>query len=149
LPDARRLILLAAETGTSAPHRKPPVRPDHLTAAELSPGANFVEGAAHPVVVNSFERNHAARKRCLMHYGRTCSVCGFEFERVYGEAAAGYMQVHHIVPIASIGQEYRLDPLRDLRPVCPNCHAVIHRREPPYSPEEVRRMPGRKSRPQA
>ena len=32
------------------------------------------------------------------------------------------------------------DPLKDLVPVCPNCHAVIHLRTPPYTPKETRRM---------
>ena len=36
------------------------------------------------------------------------------------------------------GADYEVDPVRDLRPVCPNCHAVLHRREPPYSLDEVR-----------
>jgi len=34
--------------------------------------------------------------------------------------------VHHLVPISKIGKKYRVDPIKDLRPVCPNCHAVIH-----------------------
>lgn len=58
----------------------------------------------------------------------------------YGEPAAGYIQVHHIVPIAKVGKEYRLNSISDLRPVCPNCHAVIHRREPPFSIDEVKQM---------
>jgi 5-methylcytosine-specific restriction protein A len=48
--------------------------------------------------------------------------------------------VHHIVPIAKVGKQYRLNPITDLRPVCPNCHAVIHRSEPPFSIEEVKQM---------
>jgi 5-methylcytosine-specific restriction protein A len=46
--------------------------------------------------------------------------------------------VHHLKSLAEIGAEYELDPVRDLRPVCPNCHAMIHRKYPPYGLEEVR-----------
>lgn len=99
-----------------------------------------MEGTARPVLVNAYECNRRAREKCLQNYGSTCFICGFEFEARYGEAAAGYIQVHHIVPIAKVGKDCRLNPITDLRPVCPNCHAVIHRREPPYSIEEVKRM---------
>jgi hypothetical protein len=50
------------------------------------------------------------------------------------------LQLHHVIPIAQVGTEYELHPIRDLRPVCPNCHAVIHRREPPFSIEEIKHM---------
>ncbi|WP_409574836.1 HNH endonuclease [Thiobacillus sp.] len=53
-------------------------------------------------------------------------MCGFSFADTYGRHAETYIQVHHLVPLASIGQEYRIDPIKDLLPVCANCHAVIH-----------------------
>ncbi len=40
-------------------------------------------------------------------------------------------------PISEIAEEYEVDPVKDLRPVCPNCHAMIHRRSPPLSIEEL------------
>lgn len=79
-----------------------------------------MEGAARQILVNTYERNRRARETCLRHHGRNCAVCGFNFEGTYGETAAGYIQVHHIVPIAQVGAKYRLDSIRDLRPVCPN-----------------------------
>jgi predicted HNH restriction endonuclease len=116
-------------------------RPEHAASEELSPSSNgYMEGAARAIVVNAYERNRRARERCIRHYGRTCAVCAFDFSARYGEPAAGYIQIHHIVPIAKIRKEYRLNPIADLRPVCPNCHAVIHRREPPFSIDEVRQM---------
>jgi predicted HNH restriction endonuclease len=115
-------------------------RPDYFAAEELSPDLVYMEGASNQVTVNAFERNPRAREACLQHYGRSCSVCGFTFEARYGEATAGYIHVHHLVPISRIGMKYRLNPIKDLRPVCPNCHAVIHRREPPFSIEEIKLM---------
>jgi predicted HNH restriction endonuclease len=99
-----------------------------------------VEGAARSILVNAYERNRRAREKCIQHYGRTCAVCGFAFGARYGEPATGYIQIHHVVPIARVRKEYRLNPIADLRPVCPNCHAVIHRREPPFSIDEVKQM---------
>ena len=91
------------------------------------------KGQLHAVAV-------LARDACLRHYGRSCAACGFNFEANYGEATAGYIHVHHVIPMAQVGTEYELHPIRDLRPVCPNCHAVIHRREPPFSIEEIKHM---------
>ena len=34
------------------------------------------------------------------------------------------IQVHHLVPLSAIGKKYRVDPIRDLRPVCPNSRRV-------------------------
>lgn len=41
--------------------------------------------------------------------------------------------VHHLQEISSIGEEYEVNPIEDLRPVCPNCHAMLHKRDPAYS----------------
>ena len=65
-------------------------------------------------------------------------VCGFSFGATYGEVAEGYIHVHHLVPLSEIGEGYEVDPVKDLRPVCPSCHAVIHLGRPPYKPEEIR-----------
>lgn len=107
---------------------------------ELPADAALVEGACVTVKVNAFERNPTARRKCIAHYGIRCSVCGFSFEAQYGSAAARYIHVHHLKPLADIRQEYVIDPIADLRPVCANCHAVIHLRQPPYSIEEVQDM---------
>lgn len=101
----------------------------------------LVEGAALRVSVNAYERNPVARKRCIEHHGVLCAVCSFEFERVYGPPAAGVVHVHHLHPLSEqAGTAREVDPVRDLRPVCPNCHVVIHRRTPPYTIEEVKNM---------
>lgn len=103
---------------------------------------NFLyrEGATKQVLVNAYERNAQARRACIRHYGLNCSVCGFNFERVYGELGIGLIHVHHLQPLSEASGEYELDPIRDLRPVCPNCHAIIHRRKPPYTIEEIKAL---------
>ncbi|MRJ47087.1 HNH endonuclease [Fundicoccus ignavus] len=84
------------------------------------------EGSVMSVTINSYERNSKARKKCIEHYGISCQVCGMNFEEVYGQLGEGYIHVHHIVPLYKIGEEYEVDPINDLIPVCPNCHAMLH-----------------------
>lgn len=107
---------------------------------EVSSQFKYVEGAVRSVVVNAYERNPVARARCIAAHGVVCAVCHFNFKSVYGEAADGYIHVHHLRPLATLAQEYEVDPVNDLRPVCPNCHAVIHLVNPPYTLEQVQAM---------
>lgn len=86
----------------------------------------YFEGSVSRMVGNVYERNAAARRACIEHYGSRCRVCGFDFEAVFGELGHGYIHVHHLTPLSQIAAEHELDPIRDLRPVCPNCHAMLH-----------------------
>mgnify|MGYP001595533781 FL=1 len=87
---------------------------------------NFPEGATRQVLINAYERNHQARIACIEHHGSCCTICGFDFGKRYGENFEGLIHVHHIVPLSKLGKESIVDPKKDLIPVCPNCHAVIH-----------------------
>jgi hypothetical protein len=107
---------------------------------EVPPGTVHIEGSVRRVKVNRYERDPKAREACIAHYGTVCYVCGFDFAAVYGEVMAGFTHVHHLKPPATVGDSYRVNPVQDLRPVSPNCHSVIHRREPPYSIEEVQQL---------
>jgi hypothetical protein len=98
------------------------------------------EGAVKTVSVTVYERNPLARQQCIAHYGPTCFACGFSFGDVYGEIADGYIHVHHLKAVARRGGEYAIDPIKDLRPICPNCHAVAHLRNPPLSIAELKLM---------
>jgi 5-methylcytosine-specific restriction enzyme A len=95
------------------------------------------EGGQRTVTSTTYERNPLARRLCVSHYGYKCAVCGFDFGEVYGDLGSGYIHVHHVVPISTIGKEYIVDPIKDLRPVCANCHAMIHRRKPALPLGEV------------
>ena len=108
------------------------------SADELDKTEAFLEGAVRLIHVNAYERNPVARARCIEAHGAVCTACGFDFGAVYGEAALGFIHVHHVRPLAAIRAEYEVDPVEDLRPVCPNCHAVIHMTNPSRTFEEVR-----------
>jgi len=76
------------------------------------------------------------RTRC-----RDCGAqCGFNFEVAYGPLGEDFIHVHHIVPIGTVGAEYSVDPVKDLIPVCPNCHAMIHRVNPPLVIEQLKEI---------
>ena len=94
---------------------------------EIEDNKDYFEGALKRVYVNKYERDHDARMKCIEAHGCKCSVCGMDFEKMYGELGKGFIHVHHIVPISTIGEEYRIDPVKDMVPVCPNCHAMLHR----------------------
>ena len=94
---------------------------------ELDTDEGYFEGTLKKVYVNHYERDREARNKCIKAHGCKCSVCGMDFEKMYGELGQGFIHVHHIVPISKIGKEYKIDPINDLVPVCPNCHAMLHR----------------------
>ncbi|HMO13514.1 MAG TPA: HNH endonuclease, partial [Pirellulaceae bacterium] len=120
-----------------------PADTQHL-AEELVPKPNlYREGACVQITVNSYERNRGARLACLNHYGYDCVVCGFNFVAAYGPNGKDFIHVHHIVAVSEIGEDYVVDPINDLRPVCPNCHAMIHRSMPMLTIDDLKQMVSR------
>jgi len=113
---------------------------DYPLPEEVVDSTGLVEGAVRAITVNAYERNPVARSRCIDHYGATCVVCGFSFGAVYGQLAEGFIHVHHVKPLSEIGGEYKVDPVADLRPVCANCHAIIHLGGGCRKIEEARRL---------
>lgn len=87
------------------------------------------------------ERNKGLRKKKIASVLRrggslACEACGFDFEEVYGERGAGYVECHHVVPLHEAGEGET--KLSDLALICANCHRMIHRRAPWPSPTELR-----------
>lgn len=98
------------------------------------------EGAKVQAYVNRYERNPVARRKCLEYHGTTCVICEFDFGKVYGPVGNGFIHVHHIVPLSDTGSTYEVNFVNDLKPVCPNCHAILHQKNPPFSIAEVKQM---------
>lgn len=109
--------------------------PEEIPIDELT---NLTEGLKRTIKVNTYERNPKARQKCIEHWKSVCSVCNFDFETKYGNLGKGFIHVHHLIPVSEIGKTYQVDPLNDLRPVCPNCHAMLHRTNPPLTIEELK-----------
>jgi hypothetical protein len=99
---------------------------------------DLFEGAKKQITVNAYERSSQARKECIEYYGYKCQVCNFDFEKNFGDIGKGFIHVHHIVDISTIGKNYKIDPIKDLRPVCPNCHAMLHTKKPAHSIKKIK-----------
>ena len=104
-----------------------------------------LEGTAKRVVETRYERDPVNRLRCIKFFGARCWVCDFDFSQAYGDLGAGYIVVHHTLPVSKMGPGYRVDPLAEMIPLCPNCHAMVHRVDPPMSPEDLRRLLGKEA----
>lgn len=98
----------------------------------------FFEG--HPIATQTtrYERSDGARRACLAQHGYACQACGFSFGVTYGTVASHYIQVHHLNPLSAMGSAGASDPINDMVPLCANCHAVAHFRNPPYTVEDIR-----------
>ena len=104
--------------------------------------STLFEGAELAVISDRFERNKKARELCIAAHGAVCAVCGFDSAKVYGPQFAGIIDVHHRVPLSEIREDHVVDPVRDLVPLCPNCHRAIHSKPGGgvYSIDELRAM---------
>ncbi len=111
-----------------------------LEDIQSSQPEGYSEGKKLKATVNRYERNPINRKLCLEKNGYSCCVCGMNFEDIYGPLGHKFIHVHHIVPVSQMGEGYVINPETDLVPVCPNCHAMLHRKDPPYTPEELKEI---------
>lgn len=153
----KKYLMLCSGLGV-APTRKPRsywVMPNEIEVGELidtlidasdypdeigGTGEEYPEGSVKQVLVNAYERNSAARAACIAHHGTRCVVCAFDFEANYGSIGSGFTHVHHLHPLSLRSKSDCTDPVQDLRPVCPNCHAMLHRSSPPFSIEELKEL---------
>lgn len=104
-----------------------------VLADEVPVAERYWEGALRRITVNAYERDAAARRACISHFGAVCRVCGLDFGAAYGELGIGFIHVHHTRPLGEVKSGYAVDPKEDLIPVCPNCHAMLHRTAPPLT----------------
>ncbi len=130
--------VVARMSGQKGLRRSNPV-PRETPRPQLDMG--LIEGAEYATLVNRFERNKQARALCIAAHGAVCAVCGFDFGKAYGQEFEGMIDVHHRVPLNEIREGYEVDPVRDLVPLCPNCHRAIHSKPDGgvYTVEELRR----------
>ena len=81
------------------------------------------------------ERSQKLRRAAIEHYtvdGKiVCSVCGFDFKKIYGELGDGYIQMHHENPIYQYSDDgfetYISEAVKNMKPLCANCHCMVHR----------------------
>lgn len=110
--------------------------------------SSITEGAKKQIVVNAYERNPKAKRKCIDYYKQKnygklkYEIFGFDFSKKYGKQFENQIHIHHIIEIeiSSIGHDYVIDAEKDLLPVCPNCHLIIHSKKPAYKPEELKNL---------
>lgn len=89
------------------------------------------------VVSSDYE---SAKEKCIEYYGAICDICGFDYGYTYGEAFENQIEVHNIHSHDLTEVSENTDSIKDLIPVCHNCHGVIHSQNPPISVEKMRQM---------
>ena len=100
----------------------------------------YEEGKAISEKHLRYERNPINRELCLLAKGHKCSICGFLFEDKYGQIGNEFIEVHHVKPVSMMDEDYIVDPINDLVPLCSNCHSMIHKKNPPFSPIELKKI---------
>jgi 5-methylcytosine-specific restriction endonuclease McrA len=111
---------------------------------------NVKDGEVRDIHSDVYERNPKNRVACLNHFGYKCQICGFDFSTFYGPEFAGKIEVHHIDPLCRTKSAQPIDPVKDLIPVCSNCHTALHSKkggqDEVYLPDELKAMIKRKKK---
>lgn len=102
---------------------------------------NGTEGKKVLYFTTKYERIRHNREKAVEIHGCKCMICGFDFEKKYGEIGKGFIEVHHVKPLFSLDEEVEINPETDLVCICPNCHRMIHhRRGEIITPDELKYM---------
>lgn len=135
LKEAERRLMMVPKYA-----RRTTVPPDDVYPDEIPENREYAEGGKKRIAVNAYERDPRARAACLKRHGYNCQVCGMNFEQTYGKVGKRFIHVHHKKPLAARRSDYRVNATKDLAPVCPNCHAVLHTAAPPLGIEELKEI---------
>jgi len=110
--------------------------------ADLSDPDSYLEGSPQERLVRYYERSREARNDCIKMHKAICAVCGLCFGEKYGKEFENLIQVHHLRPLG-FRNARKTDAVKDLRPICPNCHAMAHwdkHKKPPRSIDELKKI---------
>lgn len=110
-----------------------------MEKTDPSDPASFEEGDEKYKMVKQYERSTEARRECVSIHGDSCAVCEISFGKKYGPNFAELIVVHHLKPM-SVKEKRKTNPAEDLRPLCPNCHAMAHYRLPGSSPRSIEEL---------
>jgi hypothetical protein len=121
------------------PHRTTGANRHSVSTRRFPMGsADFFEGTAQRAAIVRLERSRAARRACIARHGSACCACGFDFGATYRRLGAGFIIVHHLYPLGESRGRRRVDAFEHLRPVCANCHYMLHTEDPPLGIGELR-----------
>lgn len=112
-------ILLESDTDSQS---------EHLTEDLHGAPSTYIEDATKFRLHKRIERNARLIKAVKKVQGHECRVCGINFELHYGDIGKGFIEAHHLRPVASLsGTKVPMDPVRDFAVLCSNCHRMVHR----------------------
>lgn len=95
------------------------------------------EGAELQLSGTRYERSRANRAMAIEIHGTRCFGCGVNPGELYGVEPKSIIHIHHLTPLSQMGETKPVNPRTELVPLCPNCHNFAHKRNPPYTPEEI------------
>ncbi|MBI5840479.1 MAG: HNH endonuclease [Chloroflexi bacterium] len=107
------------------------------------------EGRRRAVTTQVYERSKLLRDKAIDFYTKNgiivCEACGFDFYKIYGDIGRGYIEIHHQKPVFQYDEidfsRLIAEALKDLIPLCANCHRMIHRKKDrPLSIQELREI---------
>ena len=118
---------------------------DSDTSGEDSSSEGDLEGTVTQTRMTRYERSAVNRLRCIQFWGTSCWVCDFDFRSTYGALGEGFIEVHHLQPLANYSTPHAVDPKRELVPLCSNCHSMVHRDHvlSPMHPRALRELIGK------
>jgi len=93
------------------------------------------------------ERNSKTSKLVKKQRGYICEACNFDFQKIYGDIAfnkqgEAYIEAHHLTPLSDLpeGKSIQYNINDDFRVLCANCHKMVHRKNPPYTIDELKKF---------
>lgn len=133
-------ITIVSPEREGAPYRISIDRGELIAAEPGEEAFEFApEGTVRRVIANSYERDPRNKAMAIKLHGTACFGCDLEMSATYGDIAEGYIHIHHLIPLSELDAPRAPGP-RDLVPLCPNCHAVVHLRRPPLTIAELRQL---------
>ena len=105
---------------------------------EFASNVNTDEGFPEGKIV---ERKHKARERNSKlvkdakrlfreaNNGLYCQICGFNFEKSFGEIGKDFIEAHHTIPVSEMEETHKTK-IEEIAIVCSNCHRMLHRKRP-------------------
>lgn len=111
--------------------------PNDAARAEITEEIGAEEGGVFMMITKRYERNLKNRKLTVAIHGYKCKACGLLMSDKYGPVAKEFIEVHHLTPLSELKIGKLVDPKQEMVPLCPNCHRVVHRRNPAYTLEEI------------
>ena len=122
-------------------NRNPELEDDDTSAGQASKYTTelHLEGFKRSITITTHERNPNNRKAAILEHGVKCFGCNREMKEIYGDIAEGYIHIHHCQPLSSFDPSEKPD-IKNLVPLCPNCHAVVHLEEPPISVDRLKEL---------